>query len=620
MSSAVSVSRTRLSAGLAVVAAALFVLFPAPATAAPTVHRVSAAALAASDVVGVPAPRFSPDGKWAVYVEDAEVDGAFELWSVRRWAGSVPVRLSAALASGRAVTDFAITPDSSRVVFLADQNAAGRFDLWSAPIDGSSPPTQLDQSLPSGGQVVSFAVAPDGSRVVYLGDVRTDNQYELWSVPPAGPGSQRRQCSPNPQTAGNDVEAFTLAADSQHVLFAGLLRNNGVDELWSAPITCSSVGVRVSPVPSAGALGIFYSPGLEFRTTADGSRAIFAGDFQTPGTINLWTVLAGGPATGAHVLNPPPTAGGGVAAFAVAPGTNRVVLRGDLFTSQVEELWSVAADASGSAVRISSSTPQANGDVTGFVIGPGSSPQVVFRGDQLVDERFDVYRVPLTGGSQPVRLSGTAVATASAGSDLAISPNGQRIVFRGDFATAGKTELWSASTSGGAGSAVRLNPSSTPAAGDVEAFVIDATSSRVVYAGDVGVDGRRELWTVPIAGPGNSSARLHPAAGSGENVSAFELAPDGSSVAFLADLRDATKDELWVAPTAGPAPSAPVHDPPPSGGNATTPLAWADDSLGVLFLGDLTIAAKFDLWDADLAIFRSDFEGGDTSEWSSTTN
>jgi dipeptidyl aminopeptidase/acylaminoacyl peptidase len=610
--------RSRLvPAALAAVPALLFPLAPAAADSLPAVHRVSAPALAASDVVGVPAPRFSPDGKWAVYVQDAEIDGAFELWSVRRWPGSVPVRLSAALPTGRAVADFAIAPDSSRVVFLADQSAAGKFELWTVPIDGSTSPAVLNQSLPSGGQVVSFALAPDGSRVVYLGDVRTDNQFELWSVPPAGPGAQRRQCSPDPQTAGNDVEAYTIASDAQHVIFAGLLRNNGVDELWSAPITCSSVGARISPVPSNGALGIFYSPGLEFRTTADGSRVIFAGDFQNPGPVALWTVPAGGPATSAHLLSPPPPPGaGGAAAFEVASGVNRVVLRGDLFTAGVQELWSVAADGSGSPQHISSSTPQADGDVTDFVIASGSSPQVAFRGDQLVDQRFDVYRVSINGGGQPVRLNATTVATAAAGTDLAFSPDGQRILFRGDFATSGRVELWSASSSGGAGSAVRLNPASVPTGGNVDAFAVDATSARVVFAGDVAVDGRRELWTVPVAGPGSSAARLHPAAAAGEGVAEFELSPDGSQVAFLAALRDPTQAELWIAPVAGPAPAAPVHDPPVTGGNATAPLAWADDSLGVLFLGDLATAAKFELWDADVRIFRADFEGGDTAEWS----
>jgi hypothetical protein len=63
--------------------------------------------------------RVSPNGLYAVYLEDQDTDGVFELYSVFLGGGS-PVRLNPILPSGRSVTSFQISPDSSRVVYRAD--------------------------------------------------------------------------------------------------------------------------------------------------------------------------------------------------------------------------------------------------------------------------------------------------------------------------------------------------------------------------------------------------------------------------------------------------------------------------------------------------------------------
>ena len=74
--------------------------------------------------------QISPNGRYAVYLEDQDTDGVLELYSVLLDGGS-PVRLNPPLLlPGRNVTSFQIIPDSSRVVYRADQDTDEVFELY----------------------------------------------------------------------------------------------------------------------------------------------------------------------------------------------------------------------------------------------------------------------------------------------------------------------------------------------------------------------------------------------------------------------------------------------------------------------------------------------------------
>jgi hypothetical protein len=598
----------------------LFLALSSPAGAVnPRTHQVSPTGIAASDVAATPdevLPRFSTDGEWVVWVQDADVADGWDLWAARRWDGSVALRLSDAYAADEGIVAFEITPDSARVVYLAGVfGPAGPFRLWSVPIDGSAAPIAL-HATPSGYGTAEFALTPDGARAVFVADLPTAGQFALWSVPVAGPAGQADRLSPLPALAFQDVEAFAISPTSQRVAFTGTLTADFFDEVWSAPIGGPAPSSPISPIPSDPALGALVSADLPLTFSNDGARVLFAGDFETPATFQLYSNTPTGTQGQADVLNPAPGTGGNVVAFALGPETNRAVMRGDLLVDERFELWSAPVDGAVAATRLSHSTPGAFTDVTHFAIAPIPSPRVLFRSDLTVDERFDLFTVAVTGGSV-TRLNDSGVGTRVLEPDFAISPDGARVVFRGNFSAAGKVELYSASTTGGVGSAVKIC-TTPPTGGNVDAFAIDSTSAHVVFAGDVLTDARRELFGVAIAGPAAQSVRLHLAADANENVSAFALAPDGARVAFLADLTTEGRDALWTAPVVGPDSAAvQAHADAVAGGAAVAPLAWSADARGVLFLGDLLLDQQFLLWDADEAIFAADFEEADTSEWSS---
>jgi hypothetical protein len=336
-------------------------------------------------------------------------------------------------------------------------------------------------------------------------------------------------------------------------------------------------------------------------------------------------VPAAGPRGAADPLHDDPVAGGGPAAFAIARDTGRVVFLGDLDVAGRQELYSAALDGSGNEERLSHATLQSAGDVTDFEIGPGGSPRVVFRADALVDERYDLYQVPAAGGVGPTRLNVTTAANGDVLPDFAIALDGARVVFRGNNTNAARVELYSAATTGGSGSAIRLSPTTPVTGANVETFAISRDSTRVVFRGDLDLDERVELFSAPIAAS-NQMVKLHPAAGLNEEVTGFALACDGleveivcdgSRVALLADFTVNGRYALWTAPVAGPAGAAvQAHAEPVANGDAGTPLVWSEDGLGVLFPGDLDFDERYHLWDADELVFRADHEEGDTSEWS----
>jgi hypothetical protein len=77
--------------------------------------------------------------------------------------------------------------------------------------------------------------------------------------------------------------------------------------------------------------------------------------------------------------------------------------------------------------------------ISNFQISPDSN-RVVYRADQDTDEVYELYSVPLAGGS-PVKLNGTLVSGGRVW-NFQISPNSGRIVYRADQDTDEVVELY----------------------------------------------------------------------------------------------------------------------------------------------------------------------------------
>jgi dipeptidyl aminopeptidase/acylaminoacyl peptidase len=232
--------------------------------------------------------------------------------------------------------------------------------------------------------------------------------------------------------------------------------------------------------------------------------------------------------------------------FQVSPDGSRVVYRADQDTDDVDELYSVPL-AGGSPVKLNSPLVS-GGDVSFFRISPDSS-RVVYQADQDTDDVWELYSVPLDGGS-PVKLNGSLVSGGDIPDlDFQVSPDSSRVVYRADQDTDGVWELYSVPLAGG--SPVKLN-GSLVSGGDVWSFQVSPDSSRVVYNADQNTDDVDELYSVPLAG--GSPVKLNGSLVSGGGVWSFQVSPDSSRVVYRAEQDTVGVLELYVSYDDGTAP------------------------------------------------------------------
>ncbi len=195
--------------------------------------------------------------------------------------------------------------------------------------------------------------------------------------------------------------------------------------------------------------------------------------------------------------------------YQIAPNSSRVVYKADQAADNRFDLYSVAITG-GTQTKISRLVTN-NGDATDYKISSDSARVVYEYEEELAnyDDIDTLYTVSITGGAA-TRLSSNA-PEAEVGSFF-FTPNGSRVIYEfqnpgGDFYSIG----------------------SVPVAGGQTAFVTDkyyadyyavtADSNTFVYIADYLGDNVYELYSVPVAGGARTLLSLP-----NENVAFFKLA------------------------------------------------------------------------------------------------
>jgi hypothetical protein len=197
----------------------------------------------------------------------------------------------------------------------------------------------------------------------------------------------------------------------------------------------------------------------------------------------------------------------------------------------------------------------------------------------------DLYSVPLAGTSAGnVRLSPLPPAGGSLTvSDVLLSPDGSQVVYDvGDPAAGGPNALYSVPV-GGPGPGIRLTPAMV-AGGQIYQVAISPDGRRVIYLADQETLNRPELFSVPMTGGG--STKLNPSLVTDGAVVDFQLASDGSRVAYIAFQDDAYVSELYSVPAAG-GPAVKLN-PPLSGSDAVVRALVAGTQVVYEVDGDTT--------------------------------
>lgn len=207
-----------------------------------------------------------------------------------------------------------------------------------------------------------------------------------------------------------------------------------------------------------------------------------------------------------------------------------------------------------------SGTMPAFGEVSDVEISPDGQT-VVYIADQEVDEKFELYSVPLDGSSPPVKLNGPLVSGGSIFFDFKISPDSSRVVFRADYQTNDVVELGSAPIDGSA-APVKLNGPLVSGGDVIGLFQISPDSSRVAYTADQETDEMDELFGVPLDGSGSPVRLNGPLVGGGDVIGIPQFSPDSSRVIYIADQDTDEVFELFVTYDEPPAPPVtPVYLP-----------------------------------------------------------
>lgn len=187
-----------------------------------------------------------------------------------------------------------------------------------------------------------------------------------------------------------------------------------------------------------------------------------------------------------------------------------------------------------------------NRNALNFEISPLSG-RVVYTADYgAIDQEFNAYSVPISGGSSIVINNPLPYDWDI--DTLRISPNGQRVIYHAGQVSSGKWELYSASITGPGGAAVKINrPMGVGGAVDRH-FYITSDSALVVYRADAERNGEHQVYAVPLLG-GLSRLLSLPLAPGGD-VRSVELLP-GDIVRYEADLTGGGVWRWYVVPARG---------------------------------------------------------------------
>jgi hypothetical protein len=254
--------------------------------------------------------------------------------------------------------------------------------------------------------------------------------------------------------------------------------------------------------------------------------ALWAGAFQTVEKLN------------APLARDPDLGGGQVSTFEFGASGARLLFAGDPLADDDFELWSVPFSG-GLLARLSARS--ANGPFATFEYRAVPARNLtVYWTDQDTPSQFELFVNRNDGGAAPARLHPPFAAGRNAGGDFALTADA--VVYRADANVAAQFELFRAPLDGSA-PPVRLSDAMV-AGGSIGfsafqhgTFALSPALDRAWYLADARSDGRTELFSVPVDGS-SAAVRLN------GNL------PSGGQV-HLADQAVTNQLELYSVPAAG---------------------------------------------------------------------
>lgn len=381
-------------------------------------------------------------------------------------------------------------------------------------------------------------ISPDGEWIVWVQDAEVNNAHALWAARRWGGPVKRLSGTLAP---GDVFERVMFSPDSKYVLYTAAQEVSERFDLYTVPLLGTAAdGVKLNP-PIAPEQDVVSS---RMRFSADGTRILFTITSRGALGHTLYSAPVDGSAA-AVGLDGPLDSGGRTFDFAVSGP--QVVLQRREDSDEPYQIWTVPVGG-GTKVRLSAG-PYGPDGAGAPKIAPGGSRVVYVQQNVDGTPEYELWSATIAGPTgNAVLLADVSAFGGNLSGSVKFTPDGSRVVFFGDRDTDTKDELYSVPTAGGT-PPVKLN-TGLIAAGDVLDFQLSDDGSTVVYTADWAVDEAREIFSVPIAGPSAASVRLNRTLTSGEITILAGIF--GDDIVYAVGT-GTVAEELRGAPITGPA-------------------------------------------------------------------
>ena len=465
-------------------------------------------------------------------------------------------KLNGSLVTGGDVARFEMSPDGQYAVFLADARTNTVTELFSVPVSGG-PRIQLSGTLPSGSAVQDFLVSPDSQTVVYWTATLDGFCTGLYATPITG-GS--------PVNIAGSVPAFKklykalFTADSLFVVF-------NLEHI--EPEVAISEVLWVAPLAGRGGYAITSDPcnvcSYNFEVTPTGSQVVYVLTHRFGSQLNRSDMDGTREVLADYYVRD----------LAITPDGDWIVYS-NIIDDPFVELFSIPIEG-GDPIKLSGALVD-GGRVQDFQVAPDSQ-LVVYRADEVVDEKMELFSAPVDGSAARVRLLGAMIPNGDV-LDYQITPNSLGVVYRADQLVDERLDLGAVGINGG--TAYWLNKEMV-AGGDVTAYSITPNNLGVIFIADKLVDETFELFAVSIVG--TQLTQLNPGLLADRDVLDFQISPNSQGVIYRADQAANDVVNLYAVPSVGGVPPTQVNGLLTTGGDVQV-YAITPDSLGVLYLAD----------------------------------
>lgn len=350
-------------------------------------------------------------------------------------------------AIGKQVNAFAVTPDHTKIVAASDVAVVGRFDLVVANTDGSNVTALV--SMPADAKVLDVAVSPDGTHVAYIAEIGGLADAYVVSITGGAPVKVSPD-RPGAAAMPANLRTITLSwsRDSKGLALVGDMAVDKRNDVFVADLSTATPSTSVVFASTATPATTVIGANSALRPVwTSGGKVCFKGNKaeQPSDTYQLFCAAKDGTAS---VMAHFPAAPVQLGSFGISPDGTKLAFSADSAAHvNAYEVFMMPADDSAAPTRVTAGNLTTATRGPSFNIPLGFSPDgttIAFVGDNITDDRYELFVVPVAGGTEKrVAVLGTDADATRDIQTFAWSPDSKTLAFVGDHRMDNAFELFS---------------------------------------------------------------------------------------------------------------------------------------------------------------------------------